>query len=90
MKETLEKLWEEYLAEECAYIDTEEERELIKNVAGMYETLKELLTKAQSDAVEEYVEAIYQMEASYVRRAFCKGCEVTASVLLEAGAFEKE
>ena len=30
MKETLEKLWNEYLLDECAEIDTDEERKLTK------------------------------------------------------------
>ena len=30
MKETLERLWNEYLAAECSVINTEEERTLVK------------------------------------------------------------
>ena len=37
MNEKLEKLWNEYLAEKCAEIDTEEERLLAKKAAKAHQ-----------------------------------------------------
>ena len=89
MKETLEKLWNEYFAEKCSAIDTEEERELIKKSAEMHKTLDELLTKEQSDAIEKYVEILYEIQGFFIKKAFFKGCEFATSFIFEAGKFEK-
>lgn len=37
MKEILEKLWNEYFFEECAVIETEAERKLMKKTAQLHE-----------------------------------------------------
>ena len=50
MKETLEKLWDEYFACECAVINTEKEKALIKKAVGAQKAIDELLTKEQSEA----------------------------------------
>ena len=84
MKTTLKKLWEEYLSDECAMIKTEEEKELIKKASQMRESLNALLTKEQLDAMQKYVEALYDSEYYVIREAFFKGCEFTASFLFEA------
>ncbi len=89
MKETLEKLWAEYLAEKCAQMDTDEERELTRRSGKLHEEVNALLNKDQMEAVEKYVDAIYDMEALFVKKAFFKGCEFTLSFLLEAGNSEK-
>ena len=39
MKTTLEKLWNEYISSECAMLDTDEERDLSKNIAAKHELL---------------------------------------------------
>ena len=90
MKETLEKLWNEYLLDECATIDTNEERKLTKKAADLHEKANALLTKAEQEAVEKYVEALYDMETLFVKKAFVKGCEFAVSFLLEAGIFENK
>ncbi|MBQ9098007.1 MAG: hypothetical protein IJY50_01080 [Clostridia bacterium] len=89
MKETLEKLWNEYLAEECAVIDTEEEKRLAKKAAEKHDIANDLLTKEQSDIVEDYVDAVCEIQGCFSKKAFFKGCEFTASFLLEVGSFKK-
>ncbi len=43
MKQTLEKLWNEYLSDECAEIDTDEERKLTKKTVELHEKANSLL-----------------------------------------------
>lgn len=89
MKKTLEKLWNEYLVDECAVIDTDEERKLTKRVAKLHEKANALLNKEQEDAVEKYVDPLCDVEALFVKKAFCKGCEFAVSFLLEVINSEK-
>lgn len=89
MKQTLEKLWNEYLLDECAVIDTEEERKLTKKTAELHEKANVLLNKDQRDAVEKYIDSLYDMEALFVKKAFFKGCEFAVSFLLESRNLEK-
>lgn len=88
MKETLEKLWKEYFAEECATTDTEEERTLAKKALEMHKTVNELLTKEQIVATEKYIDALFEMQDSFVKKAFFKGCEFAISFLFEANFFK--
>ena len=85
MKETLEKLWNEYLEDGCAVIDTDRERELVKKAAEMHITANELLTGTQKEAVQEYVDALNDIQSLFARKAFLKGCEFAVSFILEAG-----
>ena len=87
MKTTLEKLWNEYLADECAVIDTDEERALTKKNAGLHEKAVAPLSNEQRVAVEEYADSLCELEALFVRKAFIKGCEFAASFLLEVKKF---
>ena len=89
MKETLERLWNEYLLDECAEIDTDEERMLTKKTVELHEKANVLLNREQQAAVEKYVDALCDINALFVKKAFLKGCEFSVSFLLEAGDFEK-
>lgn len=89
MKETLKKLWNEYLLDECALIDTDEERNLTKKCVELHEKASALLNKEQEDAVEKYVESLCDIEALFAKKAFCKGCEFAISFLLESLNLEK-
>ena len=89
MKETLEKLWNEYLLDECAAIGTDEERKLTKKTAQLHEEANALLNKDQKAAVEKYVDALCDIEALFVKKAFFRGCEFAVSFLLEAGNLGK-
>ena len=84
MKQTLEKLWNDYLADECATINSEEERKLTKITAELHEKVNVLLNEEQKSAVEEYVDALYDVESLFVRKAFIKGCEFAVAFILEA------
>lgn len=83
MKETIERLWNEYLIEKCSAIDTDEERQLARKATELFESVSVLLNKEQQDAVEKYVDALCDIEALFVKKAFCKGCEFTASFIGE-------
>lgn len=85
MKITLETLWNEYLADQCAVIDTEEERELANTAILLRKTISVLLTKEQSDTVEKYVDVLCELQYFFVKKAFFKGCEFATSFLLQAG-----
>lgn len=89
MKETLERLWSEYLEEECAALDTERERELSRKAVQIHEEANALLDEEQKDAVEKYVDALCEIQSCFVKKAFFKGCEFSISFLLEAGSFGK-
>ncbi len=89
MKKILEKLWVEYLAEECAIMDTEQERELTRRARERHKTVIELLTNEQHEAVEAYVEILCEIQDGFVKKAFFKGCEFTAAFLIEVGFSEK-
>ena len=85
MNKIVEKLWNEYFSEECSVIDTEEERVLIKKAADMYEAANELLTTEQLSAIENYVDKLCEINDSFAKKAFLKGCEFAASFFLEVG-----
>ncbi|MBQ8688880.1 MAG: hypothetical protein IJ515_00770 [Clostridia bacterium] len=85
MRETLEKLWNEYFSDECAVIDTDEERKLTKKAVEMHEKANALLNKEQEDAIEKYIDSLCDIEAHFVKKAFFKGCEFAISFLAETG-----
>jgi hypothetical protein len=89
MKETLEGLWKEYLLEECAVIETDEERRLTKKTGELHEKANSLLNKEQEEAVDGYVDALCDANALFVKKAFFKGCEFVLSFLLEVGTLGK-
>ena len=89
MKKTLERLWNEYLLDECAAIDTDEERNLTKEALELHEKANAFLNRDQKDAVEKYVDVLCDIEALFAKKAFIKGCEFAVSFLLEAGNFQK-
>ncbi len=84
MKESLEKLWNEYLWEKCSEIDTNEERRLTKYAAELHEKASASLSKDQEAAVEKYVDALCDIQELFVKKAFFKGCEFAVSFLLNS------
>ena len=84
MKKTLEKLWNEYLMDECAEIEGDEERACRKKTAEMHKAAHALLDETQQKVMEEYVESLLALEQLFVKKAFFKGCEFAVSFLLEA------
>ena len=89
MKKIPESLWNDYFADECAAIESEEERELTKKAIEMHEKLSELLTKEQNEAVERYADALCDISSSFSKKAFFKGCEFMLSLVLELGIYGK-
>lgn len=83
MKETLEKLWYEYLSDKCSSQDTDEERELAQKVISLHKDIKAMLPEEQKEAVERYADAICHMESAFTKKAFFKGCEFAVSFLWE-------
>ena len=90
MKKTLEKLWNDCYADECAQMDSEEEKELLQKAIRMHKAVSETLTREQGDALEKYVEAFYELQAFLLKKVFFKGCELAVSFFLEAGNFKDE
>ena len=66
-------------------MDTEKEREFARKTGELHEQLNVLLNKEQQEALEKYIDAIYDMEALFIKKAFFRGCEFALSFLLEAG-----
>lgn len=90
MKEALEKLWNEYLVDECAAFDTDDERNLTKKTAELHDAANYLLNKEQKIAVAKYVDALCDIDALFAKKAFLKGCEFTLYFLFEAGDLIKK
>ena len=89
MKKITEKLWNEYFAEECAAIESKEEKELSKKAIEMHEKAIELLTKEQNEVVEKYVDVMCEISESFSKKAFFKGCSFSLFFILEALSREK-
>jgi hypothetical protein len=84
MNETLDTLWTEYFSEVCATIETEEERELARNVTAMRQAVNALVSEEQIEAIQKYTNALAKMQSTFLKKAFLKGCAFTASFFLEA------
>ncbi len=83
MHKAFEKLWNEYFAEKCAAIHTNEERTLIKKAAEMQKAANKLLTKEQSEVAQKYIEALHELHGLFVKKAFFEGCEFAMSFFFE-------
>ena len=89
MKEALDKLWSEYLSDECAVMDTDEERYLTKKTAELHEKANALLNTEQKAAMEKYVDVLQSLDDLFVRKAFFKGCEFTFAFFWKREPFIK-
>lgn len=89
MKATLERLWNEYFAEECARIDTDEQRSAALAIAELHEKLTELLDKEQNAALQGFIDALYKSEAAFMKKAFFAGCKFATSFFLEVADINK-
>lgn len=90
MENMLEKLWNEYFYEECAIIETKEQKLLLRRVVELQEVASAELSKEQWESVEKYVQALYESQGAQVKQAFFKGCRFTASFLIGLGNGEKK
>jgi len=84
MKQTLEKLWNEYFAEKCATIEDEKERAIRKRATELREKVNALITGEQAEAVNEYVDILYENADFSSKKAFFMGCEFAISFICEA------
>ena len=89
MKKLLEKLWDDYLLCECAVAESEQEHALSERTAVLHDALGELLNEQQGAAVHRYVDALCEMEALFVKKAFLKGCELAAAILTDAESYHE-
>ena len=71
-KRFLRTLWQEHMAEECVWME-EEEQELIKAVVAVEENLREDLTETERRLLEIYNDRVADLHAVAVARAFEKG-----------------
>jgi|GEM_PF-1370318 len=85
MKDTMDRLWDEYLVDECAKIDTDEQRRLAGRAAELGEAVSRLLSAEQGEALEAYVDSLLDAEAFYIKKAFFMGCELAISFLWNSG-----
>lgn len=83
MKKILENLWNQYFFEECAKIETEEEKILIKKANFLHEKANALMNQVQKNAIENYVGALHENESLLMQKAFFKGVRFAFSLLLE-------
>ena len=87
MNKTLEKLWNEYFANECSAIDTAIEKALVKKAANMHEIADKLLSSEQREALENYVDSLCEIQDYLVKKAFFKGCKFTLSFIFATREF---
>lgn len=83
MKNTLKKLWNDYLLDGCAAFSCEEERELSKIAAEKHEIVNQLLSVEQRLSVEAYIDALCDIHSCFAEKAFSKGCEFAMSFFAE-------
>jgi hypothetical protein len=70
-----ENLWNEYFAGECAVVDSEEEKKLVKKAIEKRKLIDDLLTQEESEAIENYICVLFEIQGCFVKKAFFKGCE---------------
>ena len=87
MQGMLERLWNEYLAEKCAVIEGEQEKMLAQKTLEKGKVWRDMLSKEQCAAVEKYIDLLCEIQESFVKKAFFKGCEFTAMFFLEVFRF---
>ena len=85
----LEKLWNEHFSEECATVDTEEERSLLERAGELHKILNESLSLEQRELTEKYIEATYEVQGVFLKKAFFMGCEFSTSFFLESRGYKK-
>lgn len=72
MKKIIEKLWGDCFCEECALIETEEERSLAKKAVEMREALNKSLSKTGEEVSEKYIDTLYEIQGHFIKKAFFK------------------
>ena len=89
MKEIIEKLWNEYLMEECAESISSEENELWEQNGKFRETLYTMLPDEQKVNIDNYIEAFCNIQEKCIKKAFFMGCKFTLSFVSEVEILTK-
>lgn len=83
MKDTIKKLWCDYMADECGRLESDEEKELTAIALELHDKAHAELNKKQSESIEKYIDALLELEALHHIKAFSKGLEFGISFFLE-------
>ena len=84
MKKATEHLWWEYMAEECARIETEEEKKAMKELTRVGEELRKPLTEEQNTLLDKFAESLGSLQSCFMEKAFVKGIRFATSFLWDA------
>lgn len=89
VEDMLEKMWNDYFADECSRIDSDQERALVGQAIDLHDDLNDLLSEEECDVMEKYVDILCDINALYAKTAFLTGCKFAVSFFLEARNFKK-
>ena len=78
MNKILETLWKEHYAEECATLESKEERALAKKAVNMHNEFNEFWNE---ESLEKYIEALCEIHSLQAQKAFLKGCALAVAIL---------
>ena len=81
----MEKLWNEYLSEACAGIQTEAERTQMRRIVESKRAMCEHLSEEQCTTLEAYTDAVCALQDSFVKKAFFCGCKLALSLIFATG-----
>ena len=77
----MEKLWNEYFAEKCAQLDSEEERTLLKKADELHREINKLIPPTQREAIDNYIALLYEIQSFSAKKAFFCGFNFAFSLL---------
>ena len=83
MKKRLEKLWCDYFFDECSMLD-DKDRILNKKALVLHDDMLSSMNENQKEKIEKYLDCIFEMNENFGKKAFIKGCEFSASFLIES------
>lgn len=75
MENSIEKLWNEYFAEQCATMTTDEEHILAKSAIEKRKVLSASLSVDQSEALNSYIDILFEIQSTFIKKAFFNGCK---------------
>jgi hypothetical protein len=89
MKDAIKRLWADWFSELCAECRDGTSRALLKKIAEKREAFSGRLSAEQLRDLEEYTDAVFELESLLAQRAFRAGCSFSVSFLLGAMGEEK-
>ncbi len=84
MKETLEKLWDDYLVESDCKMENQEEIENIRRIMEIEKEITETFNKESKKLFDEYARLADEEGVRFAKNAFIKGVSFSVSFLIEA------